>query len=89
MALSLACLTRPALRVSAGEAEATAERRLRELEGLLEEACSERDQYREHADSGSEALAEKLRSMEVREGRRMRHNTVGCIKTNTHATKNI
>lgn len=52
-------------RVTAGQAEATAERRFGELERLLEEVSSERDGLRREVEATSEALAERTRSLEV------------------------
>lgn len=55
-------------RVTAGQAEATAERRLKELETLLKEASSDRSRLQQEVESVSESLAERLASQEVSQG---------------------
>lgn len=52
-------------RTSAGQAEATAERRSRELESQLEEAVSERDALREAQVSGFAEASEHASELEV------------------------
>lgn len=56
-------------RVTSGQAEAAAERRLKELGVQLDEAISERGQIEQEARSSSEVAAEQLREVQVGSGR--------------------
>lgn len=58
------------VRNTAGQAEATAERRVSELEVALEETSLERDRLQQEIESGSAALDDRLAALEVRQGRR-------------------
>lgn len=53
-------------RAAAGETEAVAERRLRELEVQLTEAVSERDLLEQAQESDSAEVSERLSALEVR-----------------------